>query len=152
MWGIPRVPLILGLLGLLPVIWGAGEVHLSFVRNLAETWLNSWFYAPYATLGYASSILMFMSGVLFGFAARARGATASMAFVLSVLPVLYTFFLVMGDAAEVALKLAVGFVLVLGLDLMFHRQNLTPEWWIRLRVLLTIPMVACLLLMSLVDT
>ena len=148
MRGIPRVPFWLGVLGLLPMIWGVGETYLPFVKGLAEDWGNSWFYAPYATLRYAEIILCFMSGVLWGFAAKAPSTTAAMGYVLSVLPALYVFFFAIGGVDEVAIKLAIGFVVVLGIDRMFHAQKLTPEWWMRLRVLLTAGMVICLLLLA----
>jgi hypothetical protein len=143
--GIPRTPLLLGLLGLLPMIWGVAEIYLPFIRGFTEDWINSWFYAPYATLRYAEIILAFMSGVLFGFAAKASGTTAAMAYKLSVIPALYTFLFVIGGVQEVAGKLAIGFVIVLGIDYLFHRQKLTPSWWMRLRLVLTVVMVACLL-------
>lgn len=136
---------MLGAAGLIPMIWGVGEIYLPIIRQLSEDWINSWFYAPYATLRYAGIILAFMSGVLWGFAAKATSTTASLGYKLSVLPALYTYFFVIGDIQEVAIKLAVGFLLVLGIDALFHRQKMTPEWWMRLRVFLTVVMVACLL-------
>lgn len=145
MQGVPRTALVLGFAGLIPMIWGVGELYLPFVKRLAVDWGNSWFYAPYASLRYAEIILAFMSGVLWGFAAQARGATAKMGYVLSVIPALYTFLVAIGGVADVAVKLAIGFVLVLGIDHLFHRQKMTPEWWMRLRVPLTVVMVACLL-------
>ncbi len=145
MRGVPSTALALGAAGLIPMIWGVGEIYLPVIRQISEDWINSWFYAPYATLRYAGIILVFMSGVLWGFAAQANGASASMGYKLSVLPALYAFFFVLGDTQEVAIKLAVGFVLVLGLDALFHRQKMTPEWWMRLRVVLTVVMVTCLL-------
>ncbi len=55
------------------------------------------------------------------------------------------FLFVFGGTQEVAVKTAVGFVLVLGLDYIFWRQKMTPAWWMRLRVGLTAIMAACLL-------
>lgn len=133
------------------MIWGVGEVYLPFVRRFAEDWGNSWYYAPYSTLRYAEIILCFMSGVLWGFAARGPKATAGMGYVLSVLPALYVFFFVIGGINDIAIKLAIGFVIVLGIDALFHSQKLTPEWWMRLRYILTAGMVICLLLIGWAD-
>ena len=148
---IPRSALWLGLAGLLPMIWGVAELYLPFVGDFAQTWVSDWYLAPYGTLHYAELILCFMSGVLWGFAARGPKATAGMGYALSVLPALYTFFIVIGDASDMAIRLAIGFVLVLGLDGLFHSQKLTPEWWMRLRVLLTVGMVGCLLLIAMTE-
>ncbi|QGX99412.1 DUF3429 domain-containing protein [Roseovarius faecimaris] len=145
---IPRTALWLGLAGLLPMVWGVGETYLPFVRSFTEVWGNDWFLAPYATLRYAEIILAFMSGVLWGFAARSNAATAGTGYVLSVLPALYAFFFVIGGVHEVAVKLAIGFVLVLFIDRLFSRQGLTPDWWMPLRIMLTAGMVACLLLIA----
>ena len=41
--------------------------------------------------------------------------------------------------------LAAGFVGLLGLDWSFWRQGLAPEWWMRLRILLTAIVVLCLM-------
>lgn len=142
---VPRPALMLGLAGLTPMLWGVGEIYLPPIRSASETWISSWFYAPHATLRYAGIILAFMSGVLWGFAAKATGPSAAKGYTLSVLPALYSYLFVLGDTQMVALRLAVGFVLVLGLDAYFHRQALTPGWWMRLRVVLTGGMVICLL-------
>jgi len=143
--GVPRTAWQLGLLGLIPMIWGVAEIYLPFFRSFTEDWLNSWFYAPYATLRYAGIILAFMSGVLWGFAARASGTTATMGYKLAVVPALYSFLFVFGGTQDVAIKTAIGFVLVLAIDYLFWRQKMAPDWWMRLRVVLTLVMVACLL-------
>lgn len=146
--GVPRVPLWLGLMGLLPMVIGVAETYLPFARIVYEIHGNGWFIAPYATLRYAEIILCFMSGVFWGFAARSDGATAGTGYVLSVIPALYVFFMAIGDISAVAVKLAIGFMLVLWIDWLFYRQNLTPDWWMRLRIPLTVVMVACLLAMA----
>ncbi|MEO0918937.1 MAG: DUF3429 domain-containing protein, partial [Pseudomonadota bacterium] len=37
-----------------------------------------------------------------------------------------------------------GFIALLGLDFTFQKQGLAPEWWMRLRLLLTGIVVLCL--------
>jgi len=142
--GAPRTAWQLGLLGLVPMIWGVAELYLAPVRSFSEAWLNPAFYGPFAPLRYASIILAFMSGVFWGFAAKADGKTAALCYKLSVLPALYTYLFVLGEPENLALKLASGFALILGLDHLFAQKKLTPDWWMQLRVALTAVMVLCL--------
>ncbi|MFK7938452.1 MAG: DUF3429 domain-containing protein [Roseovarius sp.] len=148
---IPRMALWLGLAGLLPMVWGVAETYIPAVKLILDGKTDGWYYAPYSTMRYAEIILCFMSGVLWGFAARAPAATAGMGYALSVLPALYVFFFVNGTINDIAIKLAIGFALVLCIDALFHAQKLTPEWWMRLRYILSAGMVVCLLLLGWVD-
>ncbi len=72
MTGIPRAPLLLGLAGLIPFLWGA----LSVLRPEVAAWgagaLGPRFVGPYVQLFYGAVILSFMSGVLWGFATLSR--------------------------------------------------------------------------------
>jgi hypothetical protein len=98
----------------------------------------------YVGLTYGTVILAFMSGVLWGFATRAEGREAAIAYTLSVIPALWVFFMV-SDASDIsAIFLAAGFVGLLLLDAMFTAWGLAPGWWLRLRVMLTVVVVACL--------
>jgi len=85
-----------------------------------------------------------MSGVLWGFATKAEGAVAASGYALSIVPALWAFFFVGGGPISAATYLIAGFVGLLGLDWMFWRQGLAPEWWMRLRLLLTAVVVVCL--------
>ena len=85
-----------------------------------------------------------MSGVLWGFATKAEGQVAATGYVLSVLPALWAFFFVGGGPVSAATYLIVGFVGLLGLDWLFWKQELAPAWWMNLRVMLTVVVVACL--------
>ncbi|MEM6373312.1 MAG: DUF3429 domain-containing protein [Pseudomonadota bacterium] len=144
MTDIPRAPLILGLLGLLPFVWGAGTVLVDDLAALGLSTLGPRFIGPYVQLAYGSVILSFMSGVLWGFATKAGGAQAATGYTLSVLPALWTFFMVGGGPASASMNLIFGFLGVLMLDFAFFRWGLTPPWWMSLRVLLTGIVVACL--------
>lgn len=144
---IPRAPLLLGLAGLIPFLWGA----LTLVSGDLAAWgartLGPRFIAPFVLLQYGTIILAFMSGVLWGFATKAKGERAALGYALSVLPALWAFFMVGGGPVSSAIYLMAGFIGLLALDWAFARQNLAPEWWMRLRILLTVVVVACLSLL-----
>ena len=146
---IPRAPFALGLAGLIPFIWGAvtllsGDLAAWGVQNLGAR-----FSGPFVLLNYGQIILAFMSGVLWGFATKAHGSRAATGYTLSVLPALWVFFTVGAGPASSAIYLIAGFVGLLALDWAFWRQGLAPEWWMRLRILLTVVVVACLSLLVL---
>lgn len=144
---IPRAPLLLGLAGLIPFLWGA----LTLVSSAAAEWglstLGPRFVGPFVLLQYATVILSFMSGVLWGFATRASGERAAAGYALSVIPALWAFFMVGGGPVSAAIYLIFGFIGLLALDWSFWRQGLAPEWWMRLRILLTVVVVLCLSLL-----
>lgn len=142
---IPRSALVLGLAGVLPFAWGALMLFVPDASSLTLEWLGPRFVGPYVLLAYGTVILSFMSGVLWGFAAKAEGRVATIGYGLSVLPALWTFFMVGGGPETAAVNLIVGFIALLGLDYVFWRFRLAPPWWMRLRVLLTALVVACLL-------
>ena len=135
---IPRSALILGLAGVIPFAAAA----LNAVTGIAVPLLP----ADPATLAirYGVVILAFMSGVLWGFAARATGRTATTGYVLSVLPALWGFFTTLGGAQPALWALIAGFAALLALDHWFWTRSLAPGWWMRLRLLLTGLVVACL--------
>lgn len=142
---IPRSALVLGLAGLLPFIWGAITV---FAPNLAQWTMQTIgprFIGPYVGLAYGTVILAFMSGVLWGFAARADGGRATTGYVLSVLPALWAFFMIGGGPVSAGINLIAGFLALLLLDFAFWTWGLAPRWWMVLRVILTGGVVLCLL-------
>ncbi len=141
---IPRMPLALGLAGLVPFVWGALTLAVPSVGVWGAGALGPRFVGPYVQLSYGIVILAFMSGVLWGFATRATGAVAASGYALSVLPALWAFLFVGGGPVSAAIYLAAGFVGLLGLDWLFWRQGLAPAWWMHLRILLTVVVVACL--------
>ncbi len=141
---IPRVAIGLGLAGLLPFLWGLGTFWLDDVHDLTMGTLGPRFVAPYVSLTYAAMILSFMSGVLWGFATRAAPAVAGFFYALSVLPALWAFFLVGEGVVSSARFLIAGFIFLFGLDWLFWQQGLAPDWWMRLRGMLTAGVVLCL--------
>ncbi len=141
---IPTAPLILGLAGVIPFLWAAAT-HLS--PNLAAAsgaYMTPQFIGKYVGLTYGTIILSFMSGVLWGFAAKANGREAALGYAVSVIPALWCFFMVTDATPDSILNLAAGFAGLLALDFSFARQGLTPPWWLPLRVLLTAIVLVCL--------
>lgn len=141
---IPAAALLLGLAGLIPFIWAALLVLDLFA-------IPDW-PIPQVLLGegrlimirYGGIILPFMSGVLFGFATNARGLQAVAAYALSVLPALWWFIMPGSGVTSALTNLGTGFIGLLLLDYAFSRWDLTPSWWIALRVQLTVVVVLCL--------
>ena len=145
MLGIPRAPLLLGLAGLIPFLWGALTVFLPQLGMDAVELLGPRLIGPYVQLAYGTVILSFMSGVLWGFATRAEGGHAAWGYALSVIPALWAFFMVGSGPVSSAINLIVGFIGLLMLDWAFARAGLAPKWWMRLRILLTAVVVLCLI-------
>lgn len=141
---IPRSALILGLAGLIPFVWGALNVAHPPSLQWDGGLLPPMFKGSYVSLTYGTVILSFMSGVLWGFATKATGREAAVGYALSVIPALWAFFMVNGQPGDAAVNLAAGFAGLLLLDWSFSRQGLAPDWWMRLRVLLTTIVLVCL--------
>lgn len=148
---IPRSALILGLAGLLPFLWGALNVLYTPSLAWGGAMVPPMFKGTYVSLTYGTVILSFMSGVLWGFATKAEGAAAAVGYALSVIPALWAFFMVNGQPGDAAVNLAAGFVGVLLLDFSFAQQGLAPPWWMRLRLILTVVVLACLAVPILVE-
>jgi len=142
---IPHAPLLLGLAGLLPFVWGVLTMYVPSLYSFSLSVLGPRLVGPYLQNGYGTVILSFMSGVLWGFATRTEGARAGVCYGLSVLPALWAFFMVGNGPNYAATSLAVGFIGLLMLDWQFSRWGLTPGWWMPLRLLLTGVVVLCLL-------
>lgn len=140
---IPRPALLLGLAGLLPFLWGLGTLIAPPLHALTLQTLGPRFTGPYVLIAYGTVILSFMSGVLWGFAAK--GAEHQWrGYALSVAPALWAFFMVGGGAQAALSALITGFIVLLVIDLQFSLWGLTPRWWMKLRLILTAGVVACL--------
>ncbi|WP_108262723.1 DUF3429 domain-containing protein [Mangrovicoccus ximenensis] len=141
---IPPAALWLGLAGVLPFLWGLATGLSPALFDLGMTLLGPRFVGLHLQVAYGTIILSFMSGALWGFAARSDGPWRSRGFALSVLPALWALVFVGGGAERATVVLIAGFVGLLGLDMLFERQGLTPPWWMRLRNLLTLLVCASL--------
>ncbi|WP_146346159.1 DUF3429 domain-containing protein [Falsiphaeobacter marinintestinus] len=141
---IPTAPLVLGLAGLIPFVWGALTYLSPALQHWGADMLGPRFVGPYVQLFYGSVILSFMSGVLWGFATKAQGGQATTAYVLSVIPALWAFFMTGGGPISAGMNLIFGFAGLLLIDTAFVRWQLAPGWWLPLRVILTTIVVLCL--------
>ena len=141
---IPHSALILGLSGLIPFFWGT-VTSLDFVlENLKFTGLSEEYTGSRINLIYGTIILAFMSGVLWGFAANVGDKRRPFGFILSVLPALWAFFTFNSLLMNPVTSLIMGFLGVFAIDIRFYYWQLTPEWWLSLRTILTLFVVICL--------
>jgi hypothetical protein len=134
---IPTAPLILGLAGVIPFVWGAATYLNADLQGWGTATLGPRFVGPYIQLFYGSVILSFMSGVLWGFATKASGPQAATGYALSVIPALWAFLMTGGGPVSAGTNLIFGFAGLLVLDFAFSRWGLTPTWWMPLRALLS---------------
>ena len=135
---IPNSALILGLAGLLPFFWGA-VTSLDFIaEKLKLTGFSEEYIGSRINLIYGTIILAFMSGVLWGFAANVGDKRRPVGLILSVLPALWAFFTFNGTLINPLMSLIIGFFGVFAIDVRFYYWQLTPEWWLSLRSILTL--------------
>ncbi|MCC1480806.1 DUF3429 domain-containing protein [Roseibaca sp. Y0-43] len=140
---IPRAALALGLAGLLPFFYGLATILSPALAEATIRTIGPRFAGQYMLIAYGTVILCFMSGVLWGFAAK--GAERSwVGYALSVGPALWAFFMVGGGAQQALAALVTGFIVLLVIDQQFSLWGLTPPWWMKLRLLLTAGVVLCL--------
>lgn len=139
---IPTAPLLLTAAGLAPFVLGA----LMSSGIVTPSGYLQYFGSDgrLIMLRYGVIILCFMAGVLWGFASKTNGAQATACYVLSILPALWAFLSPGRGADEALINLMIGFVAVLILDFAFSRWRLAPEWWMTLRVPVTIVVLICL--------
>ena len=141
---IPNSALILGLSGLIPFFWGAVTSLDFVVENLKLMGLSEEYMGSRINLIYGTIILAFMSGVLWGFAANVGDKRRPVGFLLSVLPALWAFFTFNGILINPLVSLIIGFLGVFAIDIRFYYWQLTPEWWLSLRSILTLFVIICL--------
>ena len=139
---IPPAALALGLAGLLPFLWAAATQTSPALAGWAGSHLPPMFIGTYVALNYGLIILSFMSGALWGFAAKADAGP--LPYVLSVIPALWAFFLVTDGSDTSIIYLIAGYIGLLLIDSTFTTLGLAPPWWLRLRLTLTAIVVACL--------
>lgn len=132
----PKIAIILTGAGALPFLIGAAMV-LGFWPGEGRALMSA----------YGVVVLSFMSGAFWGFASRAGGG-AYWAYILSVLPALYTFFFALRHPwamdGQALSHLIAGFVGLLVLDAAFQAKGLAPRWWLVLRIPATLLVLACL--------
>lgn len=137
---IPRGAALFGILGLVPFLALASLAQWQPAAPvLAALSEGDWLLLHYATV-----ILCFMSGVLWGFATRAEGAEAALAYVFAVLPALFAATALLPLHGYRIEALMAGFTGLLLLDFWFWNEGLAPLWWMRFRALLSIVVLASL--------
>lgn len=126
---VPRLALILGFAGTLPVL-----------AILLAYWLKPFFF-DLALLDsvavYGAVILSFIGGAHWGFAAKAGNARAlatRLLYTRSVLPSLAGWMAVALGHVLACSILALLFVAVLPIDSWARRTGLAPDWWMQLRL------------------
>ena len=135
---IPTGALILGLSGVLPFAWGAVTLLSEEAFNFGIENFGARFVGPLIQLSYGIIILCFMSGVLWGFATKMDRKNTSLNYILSVIPALWAFFAMGRGPTSDTISLIVGFIAVLLIDRHFYLLKLTPLWWMKLRIPLTL--------------
>ena len=141
---IPNSAFILGLSGLIPFFWGAVTSFSFVLEDLKLTGLSDEYTGSNINLIYGTIILAFMSGVLWGFAANVGDKRRPAGLILSVLPALWAFFTFNGILINPLISLIIGFCGVFAIDIRFYYWQLTPEWWLSLRSILTLFVIICL--------
>ena len=141
---IPNSAFILGLSGLIPFFWGTVTSFDFVLEYLKLTGLNDEYTGSSINLIYGTIILAFMSGVLWGFAANVGDKRRPVGLVLSVLPALWAFFTFDGILMNPLVSLIIGFCGVFAIDIRFYYWQLTPNWWLSLRSVLTLFVIICL--------
>lgn len=132
---IPTVALALGLAGLIPFLWGVAALRL----NIA---LLPGLEARSLVPAYGLMIFCFMAGSLWGYAAKGNWAIG---YVLSVLPVLAFIGAAVAPGFRILDALTLGFAGLLALDWAFAARGLAPRWWMRLRLILSLVVIASLI-------
>ena len=137
--GIPKAALWLGPLGLIPFLAGALAPWLLPAARLPDAGL--------ALIGYGAVILSFLGGVHWGLAAPAgRPLQIGLSVVPSLVGWLALLVANLHAAGPALWLLAAAFAILLAGDLFAARCGLTPAWYPRLRVPLTLIVVACLII------
>ena len=130
---MPKIALILSLAGALP-----------FVAGAAVLWTGPAAYAPsalQALITYAAVILSFLGGIQWGIGvsvSETAPRSAQSLFLLSVVPALLAWAMLFIDTSGARLLVAIflfGFVWLI--DALLHLQALIPDWFFRLRCLIT---------------
>lgn len=143
---IPKAPLILGLSGLIPfAIGAASHLNPSFALGELMVLFDPEFSGAVLLKYYGATILAFMSGIIWGFATRSPATTAGIGYALSVLPALWAALTLFLPADLACMGLSLGFAALMLLDMRAASLIEAPEWWISLRVMLTIGAISALL-------
>jgi len=149
---IPKPALILSCLGLIPFfIFSVFQItqlgsakQQPFLLNNSEL--------DKLLLAYGATILSFMAGTHWGFATKSSGIVSVKAYLSSVIPTLLVFLIIPEHFFSVShniklslVLLLIGFLGILLFDVHHWKENLAPQWWLSLRVPMTLMVVILLL-------
>ncbi len=131
----------IGYLGLIPFAAGAmiSTGLISIPSNISE-------FIKLFSVHYASVILSFMGGVLWGFEMSDPKSVSRKMILLILIPPLWAAF-----AYFLPLRgfiLALGFIIIYKLDFIIAKTKKSPYWWLKLRSPLTSFAVLCLVIIA----
>ena len=141
---MPRTAFVLGLLALLPFVWGLATMASEDLARLTLRHAGARFLGPYLQLAWGSAVLTSLSGILWGFASRAEPGVAATGYILAVIPAAWGFAFVGGGVPSATVYLCAGLAGILGIDWLFWNQRLAPAWWLQARAIFTVVALACL--------
>lgn len=135
---IPPAAKWLGIAGLIPFV---GLTLI--VADVADLQHDQ---ALAALVAYGALILTFLGGAQWGLSISEpddRGATWCR-LSISVLPSLVSWAALLMSSSAGLITLAISFAMVLIVDVAWYRQGRSPEWYVRLRIGLSLCVIACL--------
>jgi hypothetical protein len=145
MTDVPRAAAIWGVLGLVPFLYGA-----AMILSAPETLPTFGFFESSPAGGvhilerFGAAILAFMGGCLWGFSSCGRAPTL-VTLGGSAIPAFIAFIAIQPNPALSCLWLAFGYVVLQGLDVLYRRAGIAPDYWLSLRLPLTAVVMGCLL-------
>ena len=142
---IPKPAKILGLLGLLPfliALFSTINANLYFL-------LVSYFKININELQiiYSTIILCFMSGTYWGISSNAKNQDA-LPYTLSILPTLYILSIHLYFDEYFLPLIGFGFILLIPIDIYFSKSKMAPNWWLLLRIPLSVTVFGILIIYS----
>ena len=142
---IPETVKIISFLGLVPFVMGAlGTFKLDIFSLVTNA-----FFVDTALL-YSALILSFLGGCLFGFETLSEPFPKKARLWIAVLPSIWALIALQIPNFE-ASAMIIGFMVVFECDRRAHRHKTTPEWWIGLRLPLTICVIVALAIIGFHD-
>lgn len=142
---IPYTVKIICLLGLIPFIMGTVG---TFKLNIFGIETNNFFIE--LALLYSALILSFLGGCLFGFETLSEPFPRKSRLWLAILPTIWAL-LALQIPYFKASAMAIGFMIVFEFDRRASRNKITPEWWLNLRLPLTICVIISLAIIGFHD-
>jgi Protein of unknown function (DUF3429) len=144
--GIPTPALAVGLAGLVPFAYGvvmlfAAPDTLPTLDLLPSDREG----AVFLLERFGAAILGFMGGCLWGFASAPGRRPGLVPLAASAVPAFLAFAAIRDNPALSCVWLAFGYVVLQGIDVLFQRAGIAPDYWLSLRLPLTAGVVACLL-------